>query len=249
MTATLPEFDAGMQRAVAAAQSTPSASPAVTFVADLVCPWCYIAFARLQRVMAGSPASLRWHPFLLNPYLPAEGVMRRHYLERKFGSVAQANAVHRRAIEVGGKEGIAFAFPAIKTQPNTILAHALVLAAARQERAMATVAALFRGFFVEGRDIGQAEALADLAAEIGLVPQAGEPLTAGSDLERVVAAHQQAQALSITGVPVCRFGDDHLIAGAQPDEVLTALLDLEIYRSAVRRGGPPPTGATPRSHP
>ena len=76
MTATLPEFDAGMQRAVAAAQSTPSASPAVTFVADLVCPWCYIAFARLQRVMAGSPARHRRHTIQHHPNQTEEEVLK-----------------------------------------------------------------------------------------------------------------------------------------------------------------------------
>ena len=37
--------------------------------------------------------------------------------------------------------------------------------------------------------------------------------------------------MGISGVPVCRFGDDHVIAGAQPPEVLEALLDLELYRA------------------
>ena len=35
---------------------------------------------------AGEPVPLvRWHPYELNPSLPAEGVDRREYLERKFG--------------------------------------------------------------------------------------------------------------------------------------------------------------------
>ena len=43
--------------------------------------------------------------------------------------------------------------------------------------------------------------------------------------------HTSAPSRSgIAGVPVCVFGDDHVIAGAQPAEVLEALLDLERYR-------------------
>ena len=52
----------------------------------------------------------------------------------------------------------------------------------------------------------------------------------------VVAAHERAFALGIAGVPVCVFGDDHVIAGAQPPEVLEALLDLERYRLWLRPG-------------
>lgn len=234
MTAKPPERHDQMQRAVDAdsRRSRPSSRPTVTLVADLVCPWCYIAFVRLQRVLAGSGASLIWHPFLLNPYLPLEGVSRRRYLERKFGSVAQALAVHRRAAEVGAQEGIAFAFGAIDAQPNTLAAHALVMAATRLGRGSVAAAALFRAFFVDGADLGRLDVLAEVASEVGLDPHDVAELTAEASLERIALAHEQAYAIGVTGVPVCRFGDDHVIAGAQPEEVLEALLDLELYRLA-----------------
>jgi predicted DsbA family dithiol-disulfide isomerase len=233
VTAKSPERDEGMRRAVEAAGTLvqPLRRPVITFVADLVCPWCYIAFVRLQRVLAGSAATLAWHPFLLNPYLPARGVPRRLYLERKFGSVTQAHGVHRRAVEAGAKEGIDFAFGAITAQPNTIQAHALVLAAARRGRGSAVASALFRAFFVDGADLGSDELLARVARQVGLVAGSVGELTA-PELERVRLAHEQAHALGIAGVPVCRFGTNHLIAGAQPEEVLAALLDLESYRLA-----------------
>ena len=65
-----------------------------------------------------------WHPFLLNPHLPPRGVTRLQYLERRFGSVAQAQGVHRRVVQAGAREGIPFAFGAIRAQPNTVPAHA-----------------------------------------------------------------------------------------------------------------------------
>lgn len=234
MTAGSPDQQQAMHSALAReeARSLVEPAPRVRLVADLVCPWCYIAFVRLQRVLAGSGASLIWHPFLLNPYLPLEGVSRRRYLERKFGSVAQALAVHRRAAEVGAQEGIAFAFGAIDAQPNTLAAHALVMAATRLGRGSVAAAALFRAFFVDGADLGRLDVLAEVASEVGLDPHDVAELTAEASLERIALAHEQAYAIGVTGVPVCRFGDDHVIAGAQPEEVLEALLDLELYRLA-----------------
>lgn len=202
----------------------------VRLVADLACPWCYIAFARLRRLMARAPVELVWHPFLLNPYLPAEGVPRARYLERKFGSLAQAQAAARRVAAIGAAEGIRLALGAIPLQPNTALAHALALEAAARGRLVEAVGAVFRAFFEGGMDIGSAEGLRRVAAEAGL-PEAALP-AAARHLPEVAAAHERAYALGINGVPVLVFGEDHLIAGAQPDEALEALLDLERYRQA-----------------
>ena len=228
MTLGSPERDEGMRRAVRAGGGSP---PSVTFVADLVCPWCYIAFTRLRQVLAGSGATLIWHPFLLNPHLPAGGVTRAQYLERKFGSVAQAHGVHRRVTQLGSREGIDFAFGAIRAQPNTIPAHALVLAAARLGRDVDAAEALFRAFFVEGADLGREDVLVAVAMKVGLGGADMRDLVSETAMRLVCAAHDEAYAMGISGVPVCRFGDDHVIAGAQPPEVLEALLDLELYRA------------------
>ena len=81
----------------------PRAQARVRLVADLACPWCYIAFVRLRRLVARAPVELVWHPFLLNPYLPREGVARAHYLERKFGSPTQAQSVVRHIAAIGAQ--------------------------------------------------------------------------------------------------------------------------------------------------
>lgn len=235
MTAGAPERQASMARAVLADAARPGGSaPAarVRFVADLVCPWCYLGFRRLRGLLEPLEAELIWHPFLLNPHLPPEGVPRGRYLERKFGSPVQAHRLHRRVEEVGAREGVRFAFGAIATQPSTVAAHALVLGAAAAGRATAAAEALFRAFFEEGRDIGDRAALRALLARS---PDLGGPaaLAALDSPERhgeVRQAHERACGLGINGVPVCVFGRDHVIAGAQPVEALAALLDLERCR-------------------
>ena len=115
---------------------------------------------RLQRVLATPAAALVWRPFLLNPHLPPRGVTRVQYLERRFGSVAQAHGVHRRVVQAGAKEGIPIAFGAIRAQPNTIPAHALVLAATAHGRELEAAGALFHAFFATGANIGDAAVLA-----------------------------------------------------------------------------------------
>ena len=83
---------------------------------DVICPWCYVGKRRLEKglALAGQPATVRWHPFELNPDLPREGVERRAYRVKKFGSwersleldaqVGRAAAV--RCLPNGGKSGL-----------------------------------------------------------------------------------------------------------------------------------------------
>jgi len=233
MTAGSPAGQAGMERAVRGGTRSEVAPPAarVRFVADLVCPWCFIGFRRLRRVLG--EGAVTWHPFLLNPHLPSEGVARSRYLERKFGSLVQAQRLHGRVGEVGAREGIRFAFSAIRTQPSTVLAHALVLAAAEQGDPAPAAEALFAAFFERGVDIGDRQALRTLAREAGLRSDA---LDQPGWAQRVVRAHADACRFGINGVPICAFGEDHVIAGAQPAEALQVLLDLERYRLAARPG-------------
>lgn len=234
MTAGSPDQQQAMRAALVRDETRSLVEPApeVRLVADLVCPWCYIAFVRLRRVLAGSSGRLVWNPFLLNPNLPSRGVTRAQYLERRFGSLTQAHGVHRRVALVGGREGIQFAFGAIRTQPSTVAAHGLVLAAAAHGRQIEAAAALFHAFFAEGVDIGQPTALAVLGRQLGLSDQEIAGAQGPAVAQAVRQGHEQAFSLGIAGVPVTVFGEDHLIAGAQPTEVLAALLDLDCYRRA-----------------
>jgi predicted DsbA family dithiol-disulfide isomerase len=248
MTAGSPDRQQAMRAAIdrSEARSLVEPTPRVRFVADLVCPWCYIAFVRLRQVMLGSPGRLVWNPFLLNPSLPLRGVTRSQYLERRFGSVAQAQGAHRRAALAGAREGIPFAFGAIRTQPNTVGAHGLVLAAARRGRQVDAAAALFHAFFAEGIDIGNPTALATLGGQLGLSAEEIAAAQAPAAAQTILQAHEEASGLGIAGVPVTVFGLDHVIAGAQPKEVLAALLDLDRYRRAET---PEVTAARPRNRP
>ena len=60
----------------------------VDVISDVICPWCFIGKRRLEKAIAvlGGPVKVRWLPFQLNPAMPREGVSRREYRTRKFGS-------------------------------------------------------------------------------------------------------------------------------------------------------------------
>ena len=69
----------------------------IDVVSDVVCPWCYIGKRRLEAALVDrAEARIRWHPFQLNPDIPAEGVDRRSYLEEKFGGPERAREIYAR---------------------------------------------------------------------------------------------------------------------------------------------------------
>ena len=93
----------------------------VDVVSDVVCPWCYIGKRRLEAALAqlresnpDLPFEIRWHPFQLNPDLPADGMPRASYVARKFGASARAADVYARVASAGEAVGIPFRFDRIE---------------------------------------------------------------------------------------------------------------------------------------
>ncbi len=107
-----------------------------------------------------------------------------------------------RVIEVRKAEGIDFAFEKIERTPNTLDAHRLIWLADRQGVQDAVVEALFRGFFTEGRDISNRQALIDVVAEAGLDRhQAEAVLNSGDGQEATKETGEKARRFRVDGVP------------------------------------------------
>ena len=225
MTREAPQQGAAMQRSLTGGAAPRSRLPQVTFVADLVCPWCYLGFERLQAVAAREPFRLVWHPFLLNPHLPPDGIPRSVYLERKFGA-GYAEEAQRRAVRAATAEGLELKLDRIRRQPSTVLAHAFLLRSG--EHLAAAARALYEAFFRDGRDLGSVTVLAEIGGRFGIGIDEVRSASA-----RVTAAHDAACRSGIDGVPLFLFGEDHAIAGAQPPACLEAMLQLERYRLAL----------------
>lgn len=201
----------------------------IDVISDTVCPWCYIGKRRLERAIRLRPQiefQVRWRPFQLDPATPAEGVDRKTYIERKFGSSDKIKPIHAALLKAGDDEGINFAFERIARTPNTINSHRLI----RWSQAMgfqdALVERLFKGYFVEGADIGQIEVLKSLGADAGMDPELVEDLlNSDIDLEKVQHEDSMARKIGISGVPTFLIGGKILVNGAQDAEHLVHVID------------------------
>ena len=84
----------------------------VDVISDVICPWCFIGKRRLEKAIAahGEPMTVRWHPFQLNPAMPKEGISRREYRIRNFGSGERSLQLDANIVAAGKEEGILFDF-------------------------------------------------------------------------------------------------------------------------------------------
>jgi len=206
----------------------------VDVISDVVCPWCYIGKRRLEAAIAQMreeepdlPFEVRWHPFQLNPDLPAQGVDRKAYLEAKFGGPERAKQVYERVTAAGRSVGIPFDFDAIERQPNTLDAHRLVAwAQSRNEGDTdALVEGLFRANFLEGRYVGSVDELVALAGEAGFDAADARAFLESGALKDVVAdSDRRAREMGIGGVPFFIFDGKTALSGAQEPSAIVAAI-------------------------
>ncbi len=204
-------------------------------MSDPICPWCYIGKAHLDAALANHPDHpfvIEWHPFQLNPEMPSEGMDRRAYLEGKFGGKEGAVRAYAPVVEHAEKAGLTINFEAMQRTPNTLNAHRLIHWAGIEGRQTAAVAALFKAYFVDARDIGDAEVLADVADSVEMdAAVVIRLLKTDEDLADIRARDAHSRQMGVNSVPTFIVGGQHAVPGAQPPELWAKVI------SELRTGG------------
>lgn len=189
---------------------------------DPVCPWCYIGKANLDRALeahADHPFRIEWHPFQLNPDMPAEGVDKHDYLAAKFGEDRLVQ-MHLRLKEASRAAGAEIDPDTPRRMPNTMDAHRLIHWAGLEGRQTAVVSAIMRAYWREGRDISNAGVLADIAAAAGMDRAVTARLLASdADADDIRARDADARAKGVSAVPTFLIAQQYVVSGAQPPEV------------------------------
>jgi predicted DsbA family dithiol-disulfide isomerase len=201
----------------------------LNIISDPICPWCYIGKTLLDRALESHPDhpfDIEWHPFQLNPDMPAEGMDRREYLETKFGGKDGALRAYAPVVERAEAAGLSIDLAAIERTPNTLNAHRLIHWAGLEVRQTAAVSSLFRAYFVDGRDIGALEVLIEIAQTIDMDPEmVRRLLTSDADMSITQTRDANARERGVTGVPTFIIANQHVLAGAQQTELWVQVID------------------------
>jgi predicted DsbA family dithiol-disulfide isomerase len=207
----------------------------IEVISDSICPWCYVGKRRLERAVAllgNSLIEVEWKPFQLNPTMPREGMNRREYRTRKFGSWEHSRMLDAQVRAAGAEVGILFAHDKIERTPNTLASHQLIWLAGYYGRQDAVVEAIFREYFCQGRDIGEPAVLLELGLSAGLTRDEIERrLDNPETSEAVLREEAKVRRLAVRGVPTFVVNGVPLASGAQPEAALASA-----FREAVAAG-------------
>ena len=201
----------------------------IQILSDTVCPWCYVGKRNLEAAMAQRPDlsfEIHWLPFMLNPDMPLEGADRKQYWREKFGSDETISAMTARLENMGSDLGLPFDFDAIQRQPSTLKSHMLLHWQHGQATQSDLKENLLKGFFMEGRDIGNRQVLLDIVGETGLDREvASSVLDDDAVAATVKQMALQAREQGVSGVPTFIFNQKMALVGAQPQAQLLKAMD------------------------
>jgi predicted DsbA family dithiol-disulfide isomerase len=208
----------------------------IDFVSDIACPWCAVGLNSLERALekigGDIPVELQFHPFELNPQMPAEGEDATEHLSRKYGLSKEQLDRNRAGLRERGAS-VGFEFGDRARVWNTFDAHRLIHWAGLEGRQREMKHALLQAYHGRNENPGAPDVLLRAAEEAGLdVERAREVIESDRYAEEVRAEERHWQQLGIQSVPSIIINDRHLIQGGQPPEVFEQAL-----RQLARDGG------------
>ena len=161
---------------------------------DYICPWCYLGQDRTALLRSlGVEVSAR--PFELHPEIPIGGIP----LNRRYSRIAAACA----------DVGLPFNPPTFVPNSRRALVTADYVRRTAPDAFDALDRALFTAYFVDGRDIGDADVLADL------LRASGASTDVDLDDAQLRASMAEAYEAGIGGTPAWLIDGRLLIPGVQ----------------------------------
>lgn len=200
---------------------------------DIVCPFCYLGRRRFEEALARfehrDEVEVQWHSYELDRNAEAvSDVDLPSQLAAKYGTTRDDVVAQQEGLAAQGAQlGIDFRFDHAR-HGNTFDAHRIVHMAAEvggDELAGRAQERLMRAYFTEGIAIGDREALATLAPDLGLESAAVREMLTSDDYGNHVRSDEAtAKMLGITGVPFFVLDRRYGVSGAQPTEVFERAL-------------------------
>lgn len=196
----------------------------IDFVSDIACPWCVIGLGGLEKALdtlhGEIEADIAFHPFELNPAMPAGGQDSMEHIAEKYGLSAEQVRANRERIQARAAEiGFAMNTSDASRIYNTFDAHRLLAWAGEKGRQITLKRQLFQVYFTDQTDPGDHDALVAAAEAVGLDGAEARAIL-GSDryADQVRAEEALWRNRGINSVPAVIVDNRYLISGGQPAE-------------------------------
>ena len=203
----------------------------VTLFTDYICPFCYIGDIRLQHLQKDYEVLVNFRFIEIHPDTPQQGttVDSLDYSEEQWQGMMDG------LVEMAQEEGV-------KLAPVRLLANshrALLLAEAVKKEGREVFykfnQALYREYFIEGRNIGETEVLKEIARACGVSEAVLENAWYDKEYEKILQMNMSmAVKAGVTATPTFFIGQQRL-TGAVSESTLRQAADAVISERSAKQ--------------
>ncbi len=210
----------------------------IDIVSDITCPWCAIGLRGLEEGLKRADgvvdATIRFHPFELNPDMPPEGRNMVEHLGERLGVSAEQLATSRDTLRAKAAElDFVMAQGPESRIYNSFDAHRLLAWAEPSGKQQALKRALFEAYFSLGQNLADPDVLVATAEKAGLDGnEARAVLSSDRFADDVRQEEYLWQSRGIQGVPAFIFDGKYLVSGAQTPETFE-----QVFRKIAEQAG------------
>ena len=199
----------------------------IVMFSDYICPFCYVGFETMRRLKPEFDFELEWRGFQIHPDWSAEGIP----IDKAAATIDPASrvALWKRISAMAEAVGFSMKAPAMLTNSRAALAATEFARESGRDEALEE--RIYRAYFNDGVNIGDAATVARLAAEAGLdLGEVADAIKSPKDEMRLRIIRWQHQR-GVNGVPTFFIGDFPLV-GAQSLDATRAILKRAAERLA-----------------
>lgn len=213
----------------------------IEMVHDIVCSWCPIGFSNMQAAIRNLNIEVDFNfiPYELNPEMPEKGEAIASYFKRLFGWDNRKLLDYQGSlVETALNAGVTIDFSKRVNYYNTRKAHKLMHWAERFNKQTAVNKKLIEAYFEQGKDIGETEALLDIAVQSGLDRMSTQNALISTELAQEFESQVERQkALNIRSIPAFILNENTLISGSHSvkffEKALSSLIDEQVSKANI----------------
>jgi predicted DsbA family dithiol-disulfide isomerase len=200
----------------------------IVMFSDYICPFCYVGFETIRKLKGEFDLEVEWRGFQIHPDWPAEGIAPDKLRDNGGGAARQAT--WKRIEAMAEAVGFEIKPPSVLTNSRAALAATEFARDCGRDEPLED--RIYKAYFNEGVNIGDAKVVARLAGEAGL--DAGEVADAIKSPKYQMRLKNNALAANnrgVSGVPTFFIGEYPLV-GAQSLDAMRAILRRATERFA-----------------
>ncbi len=200
----------------------------IVMFSDYICPFCYVGFETMRKLKSEFNFQLEWRGFQIHPDWPAEGIdSDKAGLP---GDPASRQALWQRISAMAEAVGFSMKPPALLTNSRAALAATEFARESGRDEALEE--RIYRAYFNEGENIGDAAVVVRLAREAGLdADEVADAIKSPKYEMRLKNNSLVANQRGVSGVPTFFIGEYPLV-GAQSLDAMRAILKRATERLA-----------------